>query len=68
MKNFKRIISIFITLKPMASVFHLLALLIVGLSAQEQHKGSARALREYVSHLLDNPSPPTSSPPLQTVT
>jgi hypothetical protein len=45
MKNFKRIISIFITLKRMASVFLLLALLIVGLSAQERRKGSARRPR-----------------------
>jgi hypothetical protein len=45
MKNFKRIISIFITLKRMASVFLLLALLTVGLSAQGQHKGSARRPR-----------------------
>jgi hypothetical protein len=42
MKSLKRIISILITLKRMASVFLLLALLIVGLSAQERHKGSAR--------------------------
>lgn len=45
MKSLKRIISILITLKRMASVFLLLALLIVGLSAQEQHKGSARQPR-----------------------
>jgi hypothetical protein len=49
MKNFKRIISIFITLKRMASVFLLLALLIVGLSAQERRKGSARRSRAAVS-------------------
>ena len=42
MKNLKRIISILITLKRMASVFLLLALFIVGLSAQERRKGSAR--------------------------
>ena len=49
MKNFKRIISILITLKRMASVFLLLTLLIVGLSAQEQHKGSARRPRARAS-------------------
>jgi hypothetical protein len=49
MKNFKRIISIFITLKRMAYVFLLLALLIIGLSAQEQYKGSARRSRAGVS-------------------
>ena len=42
MKNFKRIISIFITLKRTASVFLLLALLTVGLSAQEWRQGSTR--------------------------
>ena len=42
MKNLKRVLSILITLKRMASVFLLLTLLIVGLSAQERHKGSPR--------------------------
>ena len=42
MKNLKRIISALITLKRMASVFLLLALFVVGLSAQERRKGSAR--------------------------
>jgi len=46
MKNFKRIISILITLKRMASVFLLLALLIVGLSAQAQHMGSPQRPRD----------------------
>jgi hypothetical protein len=45
MKNLKRIISALITLKRMASVFLLLALLIVGLSAQERREGSARRPR-----------------------
>jgi hypothetical protein len=49
MKNLKRIISILITLKRIASVFLLLALLIVGLSAQEQRKGSARRQRSRAS-------------------
>lgn len=49
MENFKRIISIFITLKRMASVFLLLALLTVGLSAQERRKGSARRQRPSAS-------------------
>lgn len=43
MKNLKRIISILITLKRMASVFLLLALLIVGLSAQAQRMRVPRA-------------------------
>ena len=42
MKNLKRILSILLTLKRMASVFLLLTLLIVGLSAQERRRGSAR--------------------------
>lgn len=45
MKNLKRILSILLTLKRMASVFLLLTLFIVGLSAQEQHKGSPRRPR-----------------------
>src|ERR1041384_3993457 len=45
MKNLKRIISILITLKRIASVFLLLTLLIVGLSAQERRKGSPRRPR-----------------------
>ena len=45
MKNFKRILSILVTLKRMASVFLLLTLLIVGLSAQTQRKGSAQRPR-----------------------
>ena len=49
MKNLKRIISVLITLKRMASVFLLLALLIVGLSAQERHKDSARRPRARTS-------------------
>jgi hypothetical protein len=49
MKNLKRILSILITLKRMASVFLLLALLIVGLSAQERHKGSPRRPRARAS-------------------
>src|ERR1043165_9851530 len=49
MKNLKRIISIVITLKRIASAFLLLALLIVGLSAQERHKGSARRPRARAS-------------------
>ena len=49
MKSLKRIISVLITLKRMASVFLLLALLIVGLSAQERHKGSARRPRARAS-------------------
>lgn len=49
MKNLKRIISVFITIKRIASVFLLLALLIVGLSAQEQRKGSPRRPRAHAS-------------------
>jgi hypothetical protein len=49
MKNLKRILSILITLKRMASVFLLLALLIVGLSAQERQKGSPRRPRARAS-------------------
>jgi hypothetical protein len=45
MKNLKRIISVFITIKRLASVFLLLALLIVGVSTQAQRKGSARRPR-----------------------
>jgi hypothetical protein len=45
MKNLKRILSILITLKRMASVFLLLALLIVGLSAPAQRMGSPRQPR-----------------------
>ncbi|HEX8718997.1 MAG TPA: hypothetical protein VF736_00015 [Pyrinomonadaceae bacterium] len=41
MKSLKRIVSILITLKRMASAFLLLALLGVGLGAQAQRKGSA---------------------------
>ena len=49
MKNLKRVLSILITLKRMASVFLLLALFIVGLSAQERHKGSPRRPRARTS-------------------
>ncbi len=49
MKNLKRIISILITLKRMASVFILLAFLIVGLSAQAQRTGSSRQPRARAS-------------------
>ncbi len=49
MKNLKRIISILITLKRVASVFLLLALLIVGLSAQEPNKSSSRRPRARAS-------------------
>ena len=49
MKNLKRVLSILITLKRMASVFLMLALLIVGLSAQERRKGSARRPRALTS-------------------
>jgi hypothetical protein len=49
MKNLKRIISILITLKRMASVLLLLALLIVGLSAQAQRMGSPRRPRARAS-------------------
>jgi hypothetical protein len=56
MKNLKRIISILITLKRMASVFLLLALLVVGLSAQERHKGSARRPRARASRPDDKKS------------
>ena len=45
MKNFKRIISILITLKRMASVFLLLALFIACVSVQAQRKGSPRRPR-----------------------
>lgn len=45
MKNIKDAISILITLKRMASVFLLLALLIVDLSAQAQRNGSPRRPR-----------------------
>src|SRR5947209_309599 len=55
MKSLKRIISILITLKRVASVFLLLALLIVGLSAQERRKGSARRPRARASRpVVDN--------------
>src|SRR5215213_3682779 len=49
MKNLKRLLSILITLKRMASVFLLLALLIVGLSAQAQRTGSPRRPRARAS-------------------
>jgi hypothetical protein len=49
MKSLKRIVSILITLKRMAAAFLLLALLIVGLSAQERHEGSARRPRARAS-------------------
>lgn len=49
MKNLKRVLSILITLKRVVSVFLLLALLIVGLSAQERHKGSPRRPRALTS-------------------
>ena len=49
MKNLKRILSVLITLKRMASVFLLLVLLIVGLSAHERHKGSAQLPRARTS-------------------
>ena len=49
MKNLKRIISVFITIKRIASVFLLLTLLIVGLSAQGQRKGSPRRPRAHTS-------------------
>jgi hypothetical protein len=49
MKNLKRMLSILITLKRMASVFLLLAPLTVGLSAQERHKGSPRRPRARAS-------------------
>lgn len=42
MKSLKRIISVFITIRRVASVFLLLALLLVGMSAQAQRKGSPR--------------------------
>src|SRR5438105_818919 len=51
MKNLKRIISVYITIRRIASTFILLALLIVGLSAQGQRKGSPR-----------RPSAPSSRP------
>ena len=44
MKKLKRIISVLITLKRIASVFLLLTLLIVGLSAQERRKVTPRPL------------------------
>jgi hypothetical protein len=49
MKNLKRMLSILITLKRMASVFLLLALLVVGLSAQEPNKSSPRRPRARAS-------------------
>jgi hypothetical protein len=49
MKNLKRMLSILITLKRMASVFLLLALLIVGLSAQEPNRSSPRRPRARTS-------------------
>ena len=49
MKNLKRIIASLITLKRIASVFLLLALLIVGLSAQERRKDSPRRPRARTS-------------------
>ena len=49
MKNFKRIISILITLKRMASVFLLLALLVACVSVQAQRKGSPRRPRARAS-------------------
>jgi hypothetical protein len=49
MKNLKRIISILITLKRMASVFLLLALLIAGMSAQAQRADSSRRPRSRAS-------------------
>jgi hypothetical protein len=49
MKSLKRMISILITLKRIASVFLLLTLLIVGLSAQERRKGSPRRPRSHAS-------------------
>ena len=56
MKNLKRILSILFTLKRVASVFLLLALLIVGLSAQERHQGSPRRPRARTSRPdVDNP-------------
>ena len=56
MKNLKRIISVFITIKRIASVFFLLTLLIVGLSAQERHKGPPRRPRAGTSRSdVNNP-------------
>jgi hypothetical protein len=49
MKSLKRIIAVFITIKRIASAFLLLTLLIVGLSAQERHEGSARRSRAHTS-------------------
>lgn len=49
MNNLKRILSILFTLKRMASVFLLLTLLIVGLSAQAQRQDSPRRPRPRVS-------------------
>ena len=55
MKNLKRIISVYITIRRIASTFILLALLIVGLSAQERRKGSARRPRARASRpVVDN--------------
>lgn len=54
MKNLKRIISVYITIRRIASTFILLALLIVGLSAQGQRKGSPR-----------RPSAPSSRPKIE---
>jgi hypothetical protein len=49
MKNLKRVLSILITLKRIASVFLLLALVIVGVSAQGRHEGSPRPPRARTS-------------------
>jgi len=49
MKNLKRILSILITLKRMASAFLLLALLIAGMSAQAQRADSSRRPRPLAS-------------------
>ena len=49
MKNLKRMLSILITLKRIASVFLLFTLLIVSLSAQEPHKSSPRRPRALAS-------------------
>lgn len=52
MKNLKQIIASLITLKRIASVFLLLSLLIVGLTAQERGKGSPRRPRANTSHAV----------------
>src|SRR5919112_4865225 len=49
MKNLKRIISILITLKRMASVFLLFAILIAGMSARAQRAVSSRRPRSRAS-------------------